>query len=168
MRLIDFVEGEGIDWRVVNDGVMGGLSQSRITYTGEGTGIFEGVLSLENNGGFASVRAVLGDRDLSAFAGVELRVRGDGRTYQLQLHSDRRTDGIYYRVGFETRAGEWITVRVPFENFAPTFRGRVVEGAPPLDTKNIHQMGLMLVDKQPGSFVLEIDYVQTWSEPESS
>ena len=161
-NLIDFDDTDSTRWYAVNDGVMGGVSQSNIRRTGEGTGVFAGVLSLENNGGFASVRAVVGRRDLSDDAGLEIRVRGDGRTYQLRLRTDDRFDGIAYRAYFETSDGEWTTARIPFAEFVPTFRGRTLTDVPPLDTSRIHQVAFMLADKKPGSFSLEIDFVRPW------
>jgi monofunctional biosynthetic peptidoglycan transglycosylase len=80
-NLIDFSEADTSKWYVINDGVMGGVSRSDIQRTAEETGVFAGVMSLESNGGFASVRADLGRRNLSAYAGLEIRVRCDGRTY---------------------------------------------------------------------------------------
>lgn len=44
-------------WQAINDGVMGGVSVSRLRFDSTGYAVFEGVVSLENNGGFASVRA---------------------------------------------------------------------------------------------------------------
>ena len=47
----------GIDkWRIVNDGVMGGISKSNIYLNEVSNIIFAGNVSLENNGGFASIR----------------------------------------------------------------------------------------------------------------
>lgn len=161
-NLVDFSEADRSEWYPINDGVMGGVSRSDIRPTDQGTGVFSGVLSLENNGGFASVRTKLGHRDLSEYAGLEIRVRGDGRTYQLRLRTDDRFDGIAYQVQFETRDGEWITVQIPFDRFRPTFRGRTLTDVEPLDTSSIHQMGFMLADKMPGPFSLEIDFVRAW------
>ena len=160
--LLDFGVDERVEWYVVNDGVMGGLSRSGMRRTDEGTGVFSGELSLENNGGFASVRALLGRTDLAAHAGLELRVRGDGRTYQLRLRTDDRFDGVAYKATFATRDGEWQTVRVPFDEFLPTFRGRTLAGEPPLDPARIHQVVFMVADKRAGPFALEIDFVRTW------
>ena len=44
------------DWRIVNDGVMGGISKSTIVLNETGNGEFSGHVSLANNGGFASVQ----------------------------------------------------------------------------------------------------------------
>jgi len=160
--LIRFDEADRTEWRVINDGVMGGVSRSRIGRTGQGTGVFEGDLSLENDGGFASVRALLGRHDLSTFAGIEVRLRGDGRTYQLRLRTDDRFDGVSYSAPFETEDGAWTTVRIPFAAFSPTFRGRTPTGAPQLDTKRIHQLAFLLADGRPGPFRLEIESVRAW------
>jgi monofunctional biosynthetic peptidoglycan transglycosylase len=162
-NIVDFSETDRVEWRIINDGVMGGVSQGQIGRTTEDTGLFRGVLRLENNGGFASVRAELERHDLSAYSGLEVRVRGDGRTYQLRLRTDQRFDGITYRAAFETSDGEWATLRIAFEDFVPSFRGQILRGVPPLDRASIHQLGFMFADKQPGPFALEIDYVRAWS-----
>jgi len=161
--LVDFGRSDLGSWRVINDGVMGGASRSALRRTDRATGVFEGVLSLENNGGFASVRTTVGPRDLSSHDGLELRVRGDGRTYQVRLRTDDAMDGIAYRATLETRPDEWITARLPFGSFLPTFRGRTPRDAPPLDPARIHQVAFMLSDKRPGPFALEVDFVRTWS-----
>jgi Complex I intermediate-associated protein 30 (CIA30) len=159
-NLIDFQSPESGEWAVVNDGVMGGLSSSSVRRTDEGTGLFSGELSLENNGGFASVRCLVGLTDLSEFAGLAVRVRGDGRAYQLRLRGNDRFDGVAYRAFFETIDGEWVTARIPFEKFLPTFRGRILTDAPVLDLSQIAQVAFLIADKQPGSFALEIEFVR--------
>ena len=161
-NLIEFSNADRGEWFAINDGVMGGVSRSDIRRTDRGTGVFAGVLSLENSGGFASVRAALGRHDLSTWAGLEVRVRGDGRTYQLRLRSDDRFDGIAYAADFKTRDGEWTVTHIPFHQFRPTFRGRTLTDVPPLDTSRIQQLAFMLADKKPGPFTLEIDFVRTW------
>jgi monofunctional biosynthetic peptidoglycan transglycosylase len=161
-NLIDFSDADRGEWFAVNDGVMGGVSRSDIRRTDEGTGMFAGMLSLENNGGFASVRVLVDQHDLSVYTSLEIRARGDGRTYQLRLRTGDGFDGIAYRAHFETRVGEWATTRIPFDQFLPTFRGRILNDAPPLDTSHIRQLGFMLADKKAGAFSLEIDFVRAW------
>ena len=115
--VVDFTEGEGIRWSIVNDGVMGGRSTSKLSLTDQKTALFTGFVSLENNGGFASSRAGFVSLDLSAYGGVTLRVRGDGRRYQLRFRQDGAFDGVAYGVEFKTTLGEWIEVNLPFETF---------------------------------------------------
>ncbi len=140
-------------WRAVNDGVMGGVSDGRMVAADQGLR-FEGELSLENNGGFASVRRPI-DADLSASTGVRLRLRGDGRTYQFRLRLDDRWDGVAWRAEFGT-TGKWQSIELPFDEFTPVFRGRPVPGAGPVVAADIRQIGFMLADKTAGPFALEI------------
>ena len=144
-----------VNWAAVNDGVMGGLSQSSFEQ-GEGGAEFSGVLSLENNGGFASVRFANPSPDLSDFTALVLRFRGDGRDYQLRLRDDRRMDGVAWMSRFETVEGEWQEVRLPLDEFIPTFRGRQVRDAGDLQLQRVYQITLMLADKTSGSFRLEL------------
>jgi monofunctional biosynthetic peptidoglycan transglycosylase len=162
MVVIDFGAPADARWYVVDDGVMGGVSRGTFTLTDAGTAVFAGELSLERNGGFSSVRTDLGTTDLSDWVGLEVRVRGDGRTYQLRLRTDQRFDGLAYRAFFTTGDGEWTTARVPFAQFVPTFRGRIIADAPALDSARIRQLGFLLADKQAGPFRLEIAAVRAW------
>ncbi|MBE0567345.1 MAG: CIA30 family protein [Krumholzibacteria bacterium] len=158
--MIDFAAPSSPAWLPVNDGVMGGLSTSSLTVTDEGTGLFSGEVSLANNGGFASVRTVLGDHALGAARGIVLRVRGDGRPYRLRLRTDRGFDGVAYQAEFPTVAGQWQEVFCPFGDFVPVFRGRPVPGTPPLDPAAVRQLGLMIADQRAGPFALEIAWIR--------
>ena len=162
--LVDFTAvGEQEQWFVVNDGVMGGLSQGRFAIETDGNALFHGRLSLENNGGFSSIRRAPRDYGLSGFAGVTLRVRGDGRTYQFRLRMSDRFDAIAYRAEFATQADTWTTVPIPFTEFEPTFRGRRVPGAPELQPDRIVQIGFLIADQQAGPFRLSIDSVRAYT-----
>lgn len=161
----DFSMPEEIDqWRVVNDGVMGGLSQSQINKTQDNTAVFQGTVSLENYGGFASVRTLPRMYNLTGYSGLIIRVKGDGKRYQFRIRTDAQFDGIGYRSHFTTKADTWITVRVPFSGFVPTFRGRVLSDAPPLASDQIRQLGFLIADKQEGSFRLEIDWIKAYKK----
>ena len=73
------------NWAVVNDGVMGGLSQSRAVISNHGTLMFTGVVSLANNGGFASIRHGAESFDLGRGEGILVRVSGDGKKYEFKI-----------------------------------------------------------------------------------
>lgn len=161
--IFDFTQREAIEgWRSVDDVVMGGLSSSEIVLTGRSTAVFRGTVSLENRGGFASVRSGRGQYDLSGFEGIEVRVLGDGRSYQLRLRTEAGFGGVAYKYDFETHDGEWITVRAPFEDFVPTFRGRVMRDHPPLDPSGVRHIGFLIADGIKGPFRLEIDVVRVY------
>jgi len=140
-------------WQTVNDGVMGGISSSRMVEA-DGVLTFKGELSLENNGGFASVRRLV-ETDLSQVTGARLEVRGDQRTYQFRLRQNDRFDGVAWRAEFTTTA-EWQTVELSFDQFVPVFRGRRVPDAGPVVAASIKQIGFLLADKTPGPFKLQI------------
>ncbi len=163
--ILDFGRDDDAEWRIVNDGVMGGVSQSRLHGTADGTALFEGDLSLENNGGFASVRAWLTRRDLSQFTGFALRVRGDGQRYRLRVRTDQNFDGVAYDASFETTADTWQEIHIPFSKLKPTFRGRTLDDVGPLDTRRVQQIGFMITDRQVGRFQLEIDWVRAYAQP---
>ena len=160
--IIDFRDPGSIPWRVVNDGVMGGLSESVLELSREGTAIFKGFVSLENNGGFASTRGDFEVMDLSGFEGVTLRVRGDGRSYQLRFRTDGSRQGMAYKSEFRTSPGEWMELSLPFSGFEPTVRGYRPPGVGPLDTARLRQMGFLIGDKREGPFHLEIAWVQAF------
>ena len=144
-------------WRAVNDGVMGGVSTGRMVKVGD-TLRFEGELSLENNGGFASVRRQV-DQDLSRATSVRIHVRGDGRTYQFRIRHDERFDGVSWRAEF-TGSGDWQMLDLPLDEFMPVFRGRQVPSAGPVDPSSIRQVGFLLADKQAGPFALDIRSIE--------
>ena len=146
-------------WVAVNDGVMGGRSSGG-PRVADGQLEFSGQLSLANNGGFSSVRSVGRDFDLSDASQVVLRVRGDGRRYQLRLASDARYRGISVSYGaeFATKAGEWTEVRVPLASLTPTVRGDALQG-PPIDPSQIREIGLLIGDKREGAFALSVDWI---------
>ncbi|PRY73708.1 CIA30 family protein [Halomonas ventosae] len=158
-RLIDFQHAdEATRWRAINDDVMGGVSRGGL-HGEDGVGVFRGETSLENNGGFASVRRAPEAFDLGAHPGIELCVRGDGRRYQLRLYTDQLPQGAAYRATFQPEAGEWQRVALLWHEFEAVFRGRRLEDAPPLDPAAIRQVGLLIADRRPGPFRLEVAWL---------
>ena len=144
-------------WQAINDGVMGGISTGRMIETTRGLS-FQGAVSLENNGGFASVRRTI-ELDLSRTSKLRVRLRGDGRTYQARFRQDSSFDSIAWRAEFGT-TGDWQTVELDFTDFAPVFRGRKVPQAGPLVAGKIRQFGFLIGDKKTGPFKLEIKSIE--------
>ena len=161
--LIEFSDTEEVSrWIAINDDVMGGSSQGRIELSPTTTALFCGQLSLENNGGFASIRRQSDNYNLNGCNGVILKVKGDGRTYQFRVKTDDQYDGIAYRSLFATDARQWQTITLPFDSFSAIFRGRPVPDAPVLRPEQIRQIGFLLADKQPGLFRLEIAWIKSF------
>lgn len=156
--LFDFVDAsEAERWLRVNDNVMGGVSKGEASPTEDSCLLFFGSISLENNGGFASIRSRFTDFDLGGFDGIRIMVKGDGRTCQLRLRSDRSLDGIAFKHEFETIKNKWIEVVLPFASFLPTFRGRTLTDAKPLEAADIRQLGFLISDKEARPFKLTVD-----------
>lgn len=160
-------------WGAVDDVVMGGVSQSNLQITPEG-GLFAGYVSTANSGGFASVRSrnFSPPFDLSNYAGIQLRVKGDGQRYKFLLRSQTQWDGMAYSYSFDTVADTWIDVKIPFSGFTPVFRAKTVTNAPPLSTHEICSLQLMLskfeYDGQlnpnftPGGFALHVESISAY------
>lgn len=151
-------------WRVINDGVMGGISSSTWNMTDNGTALFSGTVSLENNGGFASARSPVGTYDLSSYTGISLRVKGDGKRYKLNLKTDAEFDSIVFQTEFITEKDNWQIIKAAFSRFVPTYHGVVLSNAPSLDTRVIKTFGVLIADKQKGPFRLEIDWIKAYKD----
>lgn len=151
------VDMEVAPWRAVNDSVMGGLSVSEMVATEHGLR-FQGALSLENSGGFASIRRPF-HHELDGIDGIRLRVCGDGRRYQFSLRLRDRSPGVSWRAAVDTD-GSWQTVILPPGNFVPVVRGRPVAGSAPIVSGTVCRVGFLLADRQPGRFGLEIAAIE--------
>lgn len=158
--LFDFETAAGLaDWQIVNDSVMGGASTSNLQLA-NGVAVFQGNVSLDHNGGFASVRSLPAQHDLTGCDAFVLRVRGDGRRYKFTVRTDPGFDSAIYQAVFATKKGEWAEHRLPLREFAPTFRGRVLAGEPPLDPAQVKSVGFLISDKQEGPFQLEVAWIK--------
>ncbi len=147
-------------WQIVNDDVMGGVSTSQFQVITNGGAVFSGVVSLENNGGFASVRSSPVRQNLSGLDAFVVWLRGDGRRYKFTVRTETGFDTPIYQCAFATKRGEWEEHRLPFKDFIPTFRGRVLSDVPPLDPARITSVGFLISDKQDGSFQLEVEWIK--------
>lgn len=151
-------------WRVVVDGVMGGLSTGGIDRT-EGGIVFRGELSLENNGGFSQIRTPIDRGSLEGADGLEIEVRGDGRTYIFDARvANMRVMAGSYQHTFDTRAGEWTTIRMAFADFGFHYFGRRMENVEAMEAHMIDSLGVTLADYKAGGFELEIRAIRGYAE----
>jgi NADH dehydrogenase [ubiquinone] 1 alpha subcomplex assembly factor 1 len=153
--LPDAESGRFGEWFSVNDGVMGGVSEGGFLITEENTLRFAGILSLENNGGFASIRTRLATDLPASLMGLRLSVRGDGRSYYLDLRNRRQSSATSFRAPLPTRGGEFEEIIVPLSSFEYTRFGRRLNG-PPLMPAEIGSIGFTLADSKEGPFRMEI------------
>lgn len=153
-KLIFSADGQGLAnvWGPLDDVVMGGVSESGFAVVsgagqdGQPAGIFSGLVSSSNNGGFASVRTknFTPPMDLKSYGGLAFRVKGDGLRYKCTIRTDTNWDGIGYTLSFDTKAGEWHDVQLPFEEFIPLFRAKTVKDGAKLDPSTVTSIQLML------------------------
>jgi len=182
-------KGVKLQWGALDDVVMGGVSDSRMEPlqrsdtdedteedVKEGAVVFKGTVRTENNGGFCSTRTknILPPLDLSAHDGLVLRVKGDGQRFKFLIRTDSGFDTIGYSTSFDTSAGVWQDVVLPFQGFTPVFRAKTLsaEEAEPLNPSNIVSMQMMLSKFEydgdlnpnftPGSFELPIGSLCTY------
>lgn len=159
--IFDFSQPDAVaGWRAVDDVVMGGRSQSRMTFTDAlpepvGVAVFTGTVSLEQGGGFASVRVDQLDLDLSAYDGLRLRVLGDGKRYGLTLRSAGGM-GVRFQAEFDAPEGDWTAITLPFEAFVPKVFGMRMPLARGLKRDRITTLGLIISGKQSGPFALHV------------
>ena len=155
--LFDFTDPNAANaWHAIDDRVMGGISRSTLRHDPAGHAVFQGTVSLEQNGGFASVRSSPGERGLAGAGSCLIELRGDNKEFKLSLLTDDGFDSLSYQASFTPKGTDWQTLHLPLANFRASFRGREVTDAPPLDPARIRQVGLMIATRQAGPFELGV------------
>ncbi len=163
ISLFEFADTNEASWDVVNDGVMGGRSAGFVAVA-DGTLRFTGTL-VTQGGGFTSVRARRAI-DLTGQVGIELRVRGSGRQFEVEVDDGVQGYGrsVSRRAPFPSSA-EWTLIRVPFNTLRSSIFGREVNAAP-IDLARIRGVGLYMADGKDGPFRLEVDYIRAYGAGE--
>ena len=154
----------GKTWVSVNDNVMGGISEGKFKITQDKTLLFYGSLSLENNGGFASIRCLPTQLGLKKNDSIYFQVKGDGREYTMNLYTNKRLTAFSYRQSFQTKNNEWVEISLPLEKFIATSFGKVIPKAEPINPTDIESLGFMLGDKKPGAFQVEFKEIKAKSK----
>ena len=146
-----------LNWNIVNDSVMGGRSQATLKLINNTYANFKGYLSLQNNGGFSSIRAYY-PPDLTNVKSIVLKVRGDGRKYNFRIRGNTESWASYTH-SFDTVEGEWNEIELKIDDFYPVYRGYTLKNMPQLSEVIIKEIGIMLSDKIEGSFSIDIDWI---------
>ena len=150
---------DGQDWRPLLDGVMGGLSQGRMTLNNNSLS-FSGSVSLANNGGFSSMRSPFSAVDLSAYETLVIRARGEGQSFAIVLENDRRWYNPYFKKAFQPTE-EWQTFEIPLAEFDLYQIGRKIGSVPTEEALAATiRLGIVTNDKKEGPFSLEVDFME--------
>ena len=162
-RIEDFDDSAGQRWGIVNDGVMGGRSEGAAA-------LIDGVLTFAGNietdgGGFSSIRGLVEQDALADAVRLVLRVRTDGRDYELLADDavtgrDRRV--THYQPIPAVTAGEWADVEVPLFDMEARVFGRTVTDLP-FDPALATVIGVILADGIDGPFLVEVDWIDACS-----
>lgn len=144
------------NWRTVDDVVMGGRSHGDFKINNAGHGEFYGRVSLENNGGFSSLRHRFSLMEVKGFKEVVLRVKGDGKKYQFRVKDNSANYHSFIAV-FETN-GAWQTIKIKLSEMYPAFRGRKLSIGN-FSSKNIEEIAFLIGNKREENFKLEIDTI---------
>ena len=155
--IFDFDKSANLQhWRTVNDVVMGGRSSSTFRLSPEGFGVFEGSISLENNGGFASLRHSFPIVKVKPYTAVHIKLRGDGKDYQFRIKDSTQTSHSYI-APFSTN-GDWQLIEIPLADMYPQYRGRKLD-LPDFSEECIEEIAFLIGNKKEESFTLLIDYI---------
>lgn len=145
------------DWEIENDTVMGGVSSSKLTRSEAGHAVFTGAVSLENNGGFASMQYHFPPKNISGYTKAILRLKGDGKAYQFRIKANLRERAAYIYT-FKT-TGEWQTVEIPLNKMEPSFRGNKLN-IPNFNADQIQEVRFMIGNGKNENFRLEVEKIE--------
>jgi hypothetical protein len=153
-------QGKG-KWRVQDDVVMGGRSDSQLKTTAENHAHFSGRVSLENNGGFCSIHQTVAKNpyvmpeNSSTFV---LLLKGDGKEYNFRV---RTPNGRHsYGFTFPTKTDDsWETVSIPFNKMKATYHGEPVD-VPNYARENILEMQLLIGNNKEETFEIFIESIE--------
>ena len=158
ITIYDFSENATAnDWKIVDDVVMGGESNGRFSIDSEGHGVFEGRISLDNNGGFSSVRHLSEKVEVTKNSVVVIRLKGDGKDYQFRIKNSKN-DSHSYITTFQT-SGEWETIEIQLSDLYPSFRGRKLE-MPNFEADSFEEITFLIGNKKSESFKLILDKIE--------
>jgi hypothetical protein len=145
------------DWRIIDDVVMGGQSNGRFLIDTDGNGVFQGTVSLDNNGGFSSVRYQFSKLAVTENSKVFIRLKGDGKDYQFRI-KDKSNNYFSYITTFKT-SGEWQTVEIKLADLYPSFRGRKLN-LPNFESDSFEEIVFLIGNGRNESFKLMLDKIE--------
>ncbi len=157
MLLFDFTTKSDISgWSVVDDNVMGGRSNGNFKLGKEGHAVFSGIVSLENNGGFSSLRYRFDPKKIKGYTKAILKIKGDGKNYQFRTKSS-----VYERHSYITKfttTGNWQTIEISLKDMYPAFRGQILD-IPNYPAETLEEIVFLIGNKKAENFELQIDSI---------
>jgi NADH dehydrogenase [ubiquinone] 1 alpha subcomplex assembly factor 1 len=156
--IFNFIHNANIsDWKIIDDVVMGGRSNGQFKIDSDGNGVFSGDVSVENNGGFSSVRYQFEKINTSKDSKVIIRLKGDGKEYQFRIKNNRNTYYSYI-TNFKT-SGDWENIIINLKDLYPSFRGQTMN-IPNFAGNSIEEIVFLIGNKKNESFNLILDKIE--------
>ena len=155
--IFDFNSNSDISaWRVVDDVVMGGESEGNFKLNENGNGVYFGEVSLENNGGFSSLRFRFNKKEISNYSKIILKIKGDGKDYQFRVKDNYRN--FYSYISSFSTNKNWQLIEINLSEMYPGFRGRKLEMSK-FSSSVIEEIAFLIGNKRNESFKIEIDKI---------
>ncbi|KGL59691.1 CIA30 family protein [Polaribacter sp. Hel1_33_49] len=155
--IFDFNSNSDISaWRVVDDVVMGGESEGNFKLNENGNGVYFGEVSLENNGGFSSLRFRFNKKEISNYSKIILKIKGDGKDYQFRVKDNYRN--FYSYISSFSTNKNWQLIEINLSEMYPGFRGRKLEMSK-FSSSIIEEIAFLIGNKRNESFKIEIDKI---------
>ena len=143
-------------WFITNDDVMGGVSNSTMKISENGSAIFSGKVSTENNGGFAMTRLPLDVKINAQKSKIVLAIVGDDKEYQLRIKS-KKYQRYWFVKRFYAKKGLQ-EIELSLKDFRPSFRGYQLNLENFSDNK-IKEIAILIGNKKNESFSLKINKI---------
>ncbi|WP_394364887.1 CIA30 family protein [Polaribacter tangerinus] len=141
---------------MVDDTVMGGISKGSVKTNKSGFVEFYGHTSLENNGGFSSVRLTDLSIMVENYNFLVVKLKGTPSTYQLRIKEDKTTNYSY--ISLFTTNGSWQTIQIPIFKMYPVYRGKRLKMTN-FNGLKIEEIAFLIGNKKEEDFKLEIDSI---------
>ncbi|MEP0214709.1 MAG: CIA30 family protein [Cellulophaga sp.] len=151
--IIDFTSStDSKEWHTITDVVMGGVSKSNFEVLTDHIGVFNGHVSLDNNGGFAMVKHKT-TLHCKNYTTICITLKGDGKAYQFRIKENTETK--HWFIAPFTTNGEWQTIDIKLSSMYAMFRGNEVN-IPNFNGDSIHEIAFLIGNKKAEDFKLEL------------
>ncbi|XP_045581044.1 complex I intermediate-associated protein 30, mitochondrial [Procambarus clarkii] len=162
-----------------------GYSSASLSVSPTGHGLFSGHISTQvpkdgktKRAGYCNMRTIRPRKsfrremylDWSCYNHLELRVRGDGRSYLVNISTagyyDITWNDMFSYVLYTRGGPHWQITRIPFSKFFFNSKGRAQDKQVPIVLHRVVSLGISAGDRVNAPFRLEIDYIGLYNDPD--
>ena len=149
------------EWVLLSDNIMGGVTKSKIEYTNNSV-LLSGNISLDNYGGFSSIKTKYKSVDLSDYNGIKIKFKSTNQKFAFTLEDNQNWTKPNFKREFSPKKDDtWEELIIYFKDFQEVIIGEPTGNKMKSESlKNIVRMGIMTYEKKEGPFSLEVDYIE--------